>query len=260
MESQFIDEGLRKSKLEEFLSEELQGAGYSHSEFRRTPMGIKVKIYAAKPGLVIGRGGEKIRELTEKMKNEFGFEDPQIDVEEIEKPELHAKIVANEIKSAVERGTNYRRVSGGILRSIMERGAAGAEIKVSGKLSGSRGRTDKFMDGYLKSTGEPAKELVDEAVAHAKTKPGTIGIKVRIMRELPDERKEDETEDKERKVEEDRIEETLGGSIADAKSDIESMAPDKGALERILDLEEEWKDRKGMKSFLEKEISEKEGE
>ncbi|MFP4045484.1 MAG: 30S ribosomal protein S3 [Candidatus Aenigmatarchaeota archaeon] len=265
-EKNFIKDGIRKNKIEEFLSKEFDGAGYSETDIRRTPMGMRLTIHADKPGMIIGRGGKKINEVTKKLEEEFGMENPQIDVSEIEKPELNAKIVANEIKSAMERGVNRRRICNGILRSIMERGAVGAEIRVSGKLSGSRGRTEKFTDGYLKSCGEPAKRLVDESTTQAVMQPGTIGIKVRIMERMPeDQRKrleekrqrEEERrkkEEKEEEISEETIDEILSNSISDAKNAMEGIEVDIDDYEKIMEYEKKDKDRKGMKKYLKKKI------
>lgn len=270
LEKQFIDKGINKSNLEEFFEEEYGRAGYAGCEIRRTPMGVKLTIYADKPGLIIGRGGSRINEVREKLEEKFGFEDPQLDVQEIEQPELNAKIMAKEIKNAIESGASYRRVANGVLRSIIERGAVGAEIRVSGKLSGARGRTEKFQNGYLKSCGEPARKLVQEAVEHAKTKPGTIGVKVRIMKEKPKEGFEEETEEEgteeeeEESVEfsEEMINKILDQSISDGREMIEELEGElsKEDYEKILEYEKDGKNRKGMVQFLEKKIEDIEGE
>lgn len=262
LERGFIEKGIKKANLEEFFSEEYERAGYSSCEIRRTPMGVKITIYADKPGLIIGRGGGRINELREKLEEKFGFEDPQLDVKEIEKPELNPKIMAEELKNAIERGGRYRRVANGILRSIMERGAVGVEIRISGKLSGARGRTEKFEDGYLKSCGEPAKRLVKESVAHAKTKPGTIGIKVRIMERKPEEL-EGEMEPEEEEIEEEKFElsdekitEIVSASIKEGKDKIEEVEEELEVedWEKLLEYEKDGKDRKGMVNYLENKI------
>ncbi|MFB6076438.1 MAG: 30S ribosomal protein S3 [Candidatus Aenigmatarchaeota archaeon] len=182
----FIEKGIRRNKMEEFLNNSFDRAGYSHSEIKRTPVRTRIVIYADKPGLVIGRGGSKIKEVTRDLKNEFDLDNPQLDVEEIDKPELNAKIVAEEITNALEKGVNHRKMGHIMLRRIMESGAVGAEIRISGKLGSSRGRTDRFVDGYLKHCGNSAKELVDRAQTKAITPLGSIGIKVKIMEEFPE--------------------------------------------------------------------------
>ncbi len=265
LEKQFVEKGIKKNQLEDFFEREYPRAGYTGCDIQRTPMGVKITIYADKPGLIIGRGGGRINEITEKLEKDFGFEDPQIDVQEIEKPELDASIMAKEIKNAIENGANYRRVASGVLRSIIQRGAAGAEISISGKLSGARGRTERFQDGYMKSCGEPAKRLVDKAVKHAKTLPGTIGVKVKIMESKPEEEfggteekveVGDEKEGKGFELTEEKINEIVDSSISDAKKSIEEVEKNLGIEEykKILDYEMDDKKRKGMMKFLKKKI------
>lgn len=211
--------------MEEFLENSFERAGYSHSEIRRTPVRTRIVIYADKPGLVIGRGGSKIKEVTKKLKEEFDLENPQLDVKEIDKPELNANIVSEEIANALEKGVNHRKIGHIMLRRIMESGAVGAEIRISGKLGSSRGRTDKFVDGYLKHCGNSAKELVNRSQRKAITTLGSIGIKVKIMEEFPEgtalkkqeeelteedleEKAEEETKELEEDEDEEKAEET----------------------------------------------------
>ncbi|MFB6145058.1 MAG: 30S ribosomal protein S3 [Candidatus Nanohaloarchaea archaeon] len=185
-EKEFIEKGARKVRLHEFLQDELEGAGYSHSEIVRTPTSTKMVIYAQRPGLVIGRGGSRIKELTEKTEKEFDFENPQIEVNEIEEPDADAQVVAKSMASWLEKGGRSKRVGYTYLRRMKEAGVIGAEIEITGKLSGNRGRTEKFSFGYVKRCGNTSKKNVDHGYALARTKPGTIGVKVRIMKDMPD--------------------------------------------------------------------------
>lgn len=185
-EKQFIDKGARKVRLHEYLEEELEGAGYSRSDIVRTPTSTKIVIYAQRPGLVIGRGGSRIRELTEDMEEEFGFENPQVEVNEIENPDGDAEIVAKSMASWLEKGGQPKRVGYTYLRRMKEAGVIGAEIEIAGKLSGNRGRTEKFSFGYVKRCGNTSKENVSQAYELARTKPGAIGVKVRIMESMPE--------------------------------------------------------------------------
>jgi len=185
-EKQFIQQGARKVRLDEFLEEELEGAGFSRSELVRTPTSTKIVVHAQRPGLVIGRGGSRIQELTEKMEKEFDFENPQIEVNEIENPDSDAEIVAKSIASWLEKGGHAKRVGYTYIRRMKEAGVIGAEVEIAGKLSGNRGRTEKFSFGYVKRCGNTSKDNVEKAYQLARTKPGAIGVKVRIMKELPD--------------------------------------------------------------------------
>ncbi|MBC5793170.1 MAG: 30S ribosomal protein S3 [Nanohaloarchaea archaeon] len=185
-EKQFVQKGARKVRLHEFLKDELEGAGYSHADIVRTPTSTKVVIYAQRPGLVIGRGGSRIKELTSDMEAEFNFENPQIEVNEIDEPDADAQVVAQSMADWLEKGGRAKRVGYTYLRRMKEAGVPGAEIEISGKLSGNRGRTEKFSFGYVKICGNTAKENVDRGYELARTKPGAIGVKVRMMEEMPD--------------------------------------------------------------------------
>lgn len=184
-EKEFIEKGARKVRLDEFLADELEGAGYSQSDLVRTPTSTKIVIYAQRPGLVIGRGGSRINELTDDIEDEFDFENPQIEVNEIEEPDADANVVADSIADWLQKGGHAKRVGYTYLRRMKEAGVIGAEIEITGKLSGNRGRTEKFNYGYVKRCGNTSKDNVQKGYALARTKPGAIGVKVRIMKELP---------------------------------------------------------------------------
>lgn len=185
-EKKFIQKGARKVRLDEFLEEELEGAGYSHSDLVRTPTSAKIVIYAQRPGLVIGRGGSRIKELTADLEEEFDFDNPQIEVNEIEEPDADAEVVAKSIANWLEKGGHAKRVGYTYIRRMKEAGVIGAEVEITGKLSGNRGRTEKFAFGYVKRCGNTSKENVDKGYSLARTKPGAIGVKVRMMKEMPD--------------------------------------------------------------------------
>ena len=178
----FIEQNSRKLAIDEFLASELNAAGYGGVEIRKMPMKTEVVIHASRPGVVIGRRGAKIRELTYILENEFGIENVQIEVSEIENPWLDAAVMASRLARQLERGVRFRRMAYWILRRVMRAGALGCEIIVKGKLSSRRARYQKFKQGTIAKTGEPADVFVDHANDQAVLKPGVIGITVRIMR------------------------------------------------------------------------------
>lgn len=178
----FLKKMIRRAEVEGFLAEEFRRAGYSHSFIRRTPLGMRITVFAAKPGIIIGRGGSKIKEITSKLQGTFGFENPQLDVEAVENPDLNAAIVASEIARALEMNISAKRIGSVMLKRIMEHGAVGAEILFSGKLGSAKSRRERFMAGYMKHCGDMAQELVNYAQATALMKAGCVGIKVKIMR------------------------------------------------------------------------------
>lgn len=177
----FVAEGLKRMEMDEYLSERLKRAGYAGVEIQKTPLGTRVTIYAERPGIVIGRGGLNIKDLAETLEKRFGVENPQIAVAQVQVPELNAKIMALRIARAMERGIHFRRAAFIALRQIVEAGAKGVEIIISGKLRTERARYEKYKAGELLKSGKPYEELVDEATVYISLKPGIYGIKVRIM-------------------------------------------------------------------------------
>ncbi len=188
IEKTFVKEGIKESQIENFLRKRFERAEYSHTEIQRTPVGTRIVVYANKPGLVIGRSGRRIAEITEEIKKEFGFENPLIDVRQVEQPFLDAAIVATRIAKALERGIHYKRVCNFYIEKIMEAGAIGVQIEASGKLAGvERSRFQKFKKGFIVHSGDYAEKLVDRGYAQALLKPGAAGIQVKIMKEAPKE-------------------------------------------------------------------------
>lgn len=188
IENLFVKEGIKESEVEEFLRNKFEKAGYSHTEIERTPLGTRIIIFAYKPGLVIGRSGRRINELTEEIKKKFGFDNPLVDVKEVDNAFLDANIVASRMMRAIERGINYKKVANYYLEKVIEEGAIGIHIRVAGKLAGSeRSRFQKFKRGFVAFSGEYAERFVEKGYVQANLKPGIVGIKVFIMREKPKE-------------------------------------------------------------------------
>ena len=177
----FITESIKKTEIDEFLQKKLERAGYGGVTISKTPLGTHMVIYAMRPGLVIGRGGESIKELASILEEKFKVSNPQISVSEIEIPELNAYVVASRIASALQRGIHFRRAGFWALNQVMDAGALGAEIVISGKLRTERARFEKFRAGYLARCGEPALKYMRKAEVHVQLKPGIFGVRVRIM-------------------------------------------------------------------------------
>ena len=168
--------------LNDFLREEIKEAGFHEVEISKTPSGTKITLYVTRSGIVIGRKGVGIKQLTEKVETDFGFKNPQISVEEIPKAELSPSVMCNRLAAHIERGTAFRRATMWTLNQIMESGAMGVQITISGKLRGDRSAFEKHTQGILPRAGNYAKDIVSEDVTHTKTKMGLIGIKIRIAR------------------------------------------------------------------------------
>lgn len=177
----FVKENLRKAEIDEYLSQELKRAGYSRVETTKTPLGTRIVIYAAKPGIVIGRRGQSIRDLTKILEERFGVENPQISVATLESPELDARVVASQIAMALQRGIHFRRAAYWALQRTTEAGALGVEITIRGKLSTDRARYEKYRSGYLPVVGESILKQLRCAVIDTQLKQGLFGISVKLM-------------------------------------------------------------------------------
>lgn len=177
----FLAENFKRTEIDEFLTRELKRAEYSKVELTKTPLGTRVVIYAARPGMVIGKRGESIRGLTKILAEKFKVENPQISVAPIEEPELDAKIVAAQISTTLERGVRFRQAAYWALKRVMGAGALGVEIKIQGKLTTERSRAEKYTDGYLPKAGNPVLKQVRAAVTSTHLKQGLFGVQVKIL-------------------------------------------------------------------------------
>ena len=168
--------------IREYIKKSLGKGKVSKARIVYTPIGEKIIISTNKPGLVIGRGGEKIGELTNALRTKFKLENPHIEIDEIIEFEFDAQIMADEISLGLERfgPLKFKVIAYRTLEKIMKSGALGAEIRLSGKLPGARAKTWRFAQGYLKKTGDTSK-VVDRAQSRAQTKPGVVGVKVSIL-------------------------------------------------------------------------------
>ena len=168
--------------LNDFLKERIKESGFNKVEISKTPTGTKITLYVTRPGIVIGRKGTGIKELTEKIEKDFGLKNPQISVEEVAKAELSPSVMCNRMSSHIQRGTAFRRVTMWTMKQIMEAGAMGVQITISGKLRGDRSAFEKHTMGVLPRAGNYAKNIVSEDIVHTETPMGLIGIKIRIAR------------------------------------------------------------------------------
>lgn len=168
--------------LKDYLRTAIKEAGFSHAEISKTPTGTRVVLHVTRPGIVIGRKGAGIRDLTEKLEKDFALKNPQIAVNEIAQPELTASVMSNRLASLIERGTAFRRATMWTLQQIMNAGAMGVQITISGKLRGDRSSFEKHSLGILPRAGHHARVVVEEDITHVPTPMGYIGVRVRIAR------------------------------------------------------------------------------
>ena len=182
-ERKFIKLKKEEFGIKEYIKRYLGKGRISKLDIEYTPVGEKIIISTETPGLVIGRRGEKIEELTGILKTKFKLENPHIEIKEIENPLFDSQNVADDIAMSLEKVGNikFKVVAYRKLQEIMARGALGCEIRLSGKLPSERAKSWRFSEGYLKKAGDSTKE-VDRSQSTALTKTGIIGIKVAIMR------------------------------------------------------------------------------
>jgi small subunit ribosomal protein S3 len=170
----------RNLELDEYLASELKDAGYGGVDIQKTPIGTRITLYVTRPGLVIGRKGTGIKDLTSKLEQKFGLTNPQISVMEVSIPELNPKIMCNRIAQLIERGTAFRRASLWTINTISNAGALGVEVTISGKLRSERSHFEKHSAGVIPKSGDVAERVVRIAVTHVLTKMGLMGIQLRI--------------------------------------------------------------------------------
>ena len=168
------------AEVERFLSTELNDSGYGGSDIQKTPVGLKITIFSNKPGMIIGRRGLGIKTLTSNLDEKYTLQNTQISVLEIEKPELNPRLMCNKIAASVTRGIAFRRAAIWTLKDIMNAGALGAEIVISGKLRSDRSNHEKHVAGVVPKSGETAERVVNQAITHVQLKMGLYGIRIKI--------------------------------------------------------------------------------
>lgn len=181
IEKLFVEEGIKKVRMNEYFRKELERAGYGGMNIKRTPMGTQITVHVEKPGMIIGKNGKRIKKVTDEITKKQELDNPQIDVQPIAAPELSAQLMSNRLAKLIERGWHFRRAGRSTLQRIMGAGALGCEITMSGKLRGPRGRVEKMVEGYIKHCGSVAEEIVDKGYSIAQKKTGVIGVMVWIV-------------------------------------------------------------------------------
>ncbi len=187
-ELKFLKENIRRQLIREYLIHEIGDAGFGGVDIQRTPQNTIVMLRVERPGLVIGRRGSKIKNMEVTLEKKFALTSPLIKVEGTEDPGLNAQIMAQKLARSIEKGWHFRRAGHSILKRIMDSGARGGQVRMGGKLTGERSRSVKYTSGKVISSGYPS-ESIEKGFAVAKTKPGIIGITVKILRKnvkLPD--------------------------------------------------------------------------
>lgn len=177
-----IGRNVERQLVREYLLKETERAGYGGLHFNRTPEGTKVTLSAEQVGRVIGRRGKIIHGLQRRLQEDFKLTNPHLEVEEIEDSRINAQVMASRLASSLERGWFFRRAGHSTVQNIMDAGARGCIVILSGKITGARHRVEKFQKGHIKYCGETALQFMDVGFSTAVKKLGTVGCTVRIMR------------------------------------------------------------------------------
>ncbi len=229
----FIKQAKQSHNIIEYLRNELKFAGFSHADIKKTPLGTRITIYAVRPGLVIGSSGENIKSITATIERKFKVENPHVEVEQIEDIFLDPHIVAWRIAKSLEKGGNFKRIANIMIQRIIQSGARGVEIRLSGKLPSKRAKTWKFTAGNPRKCGQEVMDHAKVGYEIAIQKLGVIGVRVTII--PPDIRFSDEIH--EIVIEEEVKEDKAGEAEKVEKKEEKVQLEPKEKLEEAIDRE-----------------------
>src|SRR3989344_3584781 len=191
IEREFINQKTKEFYIKKMIEDNLKGAGISQIRLKKIHLGEKIIIHTSRPSLIVGSKGSNIKDLTRTLKKRFQLENPQIEIIEVRDVFLDANVVAERIASSLEKfgSARFKGIGHKIMENVLNSGALGIELIISGKIPGARAKSWRFYQGYLKKCGDVAVSGVRKAQKAALLKSGIIGIKVAIMPpnlELPD--------------------------------------------------------------------------
>ena len=183
IERKFVTQKIREFQIQEYMAKVLAKAGYSHTEIHNTPLGEKITIFTTRPGLVVGKAGENVKKITAYLKKRFKLENPQIEIGDVNNPLLDVQYVADRIAYNLERfgAKRFKSIGYRMLQDVINAGAVGAEIVLSGRIPSARARSWRFSAGYLKKSGDIAVSKVKHANVNVNLRIGTVCVKVSIM-------------------------------------------------------------------------------
>lgn len=183
IEREFIAQKTKEFYIKKYIEKKLKGAGISQIKLKKIPLGEKIIIYTGRPSLIVGSKGANIKDLTKTLKQDFKLENPQIEINEIKNLFLDANNVAEKVASALERfgSARFKSIGHRIMENVLNSGARGIELIISGKIPSARARSWRFYQGYIKKCGDVAISGVRHAQTFALLKSGVVGIKVSIM-------------------------------------------------------------------------------
>ena len=177
----FADSLEEDVKIRKYISYRLPNAGISKVEINRTSKKISITINTARPGIVIGRGGEEVNKLKNELRQLTNKKDAQINISEIKRPELNASLVGANIAQQLKKKISYRRVINKAMQATMRMGANGIRINIAGRLGGVEiARSEKYSNGSVPL--HTLRANIDYSLTEAHTPYGIIGVKVWICK------------------------------------------------------------------------------
>ncbi len=183
IERQFVAQKTKEYYIKKYIEDKLKGVGISQIKLKKIPLGEKIIIHTSRPSLIVGSKGSNIRDLTKTLKKDFGLENPQIEINEVKDIFMDPVIVGERIASSLERfgSARFKGIAHKVIENVMNSGARGIEVVISGKIPGARAKSWRFYQGYLKKCGDMAVVGVRKANVEALLKTGIVGVKVAIM-------------------------------------------------------------------------------
>ena len=177
----FADSLEEDVNIRRYISYRLPNAGISNVEINRTSKKVSVTINTARPGIVIGRGGEEVNKLKKELRELTNQKDAQVNISEVKRPELNASLVGQNICQQLKKKISYRRVINKAMQATMRMGANGIRINIAGRLGGVEiARSEKYSDGSVPL--HTLRANIDYALSEANTAYGIIGVKVWICK------------------------------------------------------------------------------
>ena len=177
----FADSLEEDVKIRKYISYRLPNAGISKVEINRTSKKISITINTARPGIVIGRGGEEVNKLKNELRQLTNKKDAQINISEIKRPELNASLVGANISQQLKKKISYRRIINKAMQATMRMGANGIRINIAGRLGGVEiARSEKYSNGSVPL--HTLRANIDYSLTEAQTPYGIIGVKVWICK------------------------------------------------------------------------------
>lgn len=220
-----LQEKTLEMHIEKFIKKELPPpTGIADVQVKPGKGGIgkSIWIFCQNPGIAIGKDGWRVKKLEKGVREEFELDKVKLSVKEEQNPNLNAEIVANRTAATIERGTHIRRAGWSTVNRVMNSGALGVSVRVSGKVYSTYSQSYRFADGKLIHSGHPADVFVNEGKASALVKTGKIGVRVKIARPQPSEGAQTKT--RPGKNLEIKSEEMVMGELEEIKSKSSKMA------------------------------------